>query len=130
MHLSDLAPLSQTPGTKFYALQKGSREAEPAQPPQDMPLVNLGPEIKDLTDLAAAMAAMDVLISVDTAPAHLAGAMGLPVWVMLPLASDWRWMTNRPDSPWYPTMRLFRQTKLHEWGDVIASVRDALNAPS
>jgi hypothetical protein len=126
MNLSDLAPLGNTPGVKFYALQKGDREAEAQNPPQNLPLINLGPEIKDLTDLSAVLETMDLLITVDTAPAHLAGALGRPVWVMLPAASDWRWMLKRPDSPWYPTIRLFRQTKMRDWTGVVSEVGAAM----
>ena len=93
---------------KFYALQKGAREEEVSTPPDNMQLTNLDPEIKDLTDLAALLEALDLLITVDTAPAHLAGALGWPVWTMIPHACDWRWMLKRADSPWYPTMCLFR----------------------
>jgi len=133
MHLSDLAPLasaangSSASGAKFYALQKGDREDEASTPPENFPITNLAPEIKDLTDLAALLQVLDLLITVDTAPAHLAGALGRPVWVMLPFASDWRWMLKRPDSPWYPTMRLVRQTRLHDWTDAVAQVREMLD---
>jgi ADP-heptose:LPS heptosyltransferase len=69
---------------------------------------------------------MDLVISVDTAVAHLAGALGKPVWVMLPFASDWRWLLEREDSPWYPTMRLFRQQQIGDWEGVIQRVKIAL----
>jgi ADP-heptose:LPS heptosyltransferase len=69
---------------------------------------------------------LDLLISVDTATAHLAGAMGRPVWVLLPFAADWRWLTDRPDSPWYPTMKLFRQKQAGGWDAVATEVADAL----
>jgi len=128
MHLSDLAPLKDVPRVKFYSLQKGSRQEEAANPPEGMSLTDLAPEIKDLTDLAAVMEALDLVISVDTAPAHLAAALGRPVWVMLPLGSDWRWMTNRADSPWYPTMKLFRQSKLHDWSAVVTQIREQLSS--
>src|SRR5207248_3231721 len=118
--------LRDAPNVKFYALQKGAREEEAQNPPEGFAVTNLGPEIKDLTDLAALIEALDLLITVDTAPAHLAGALGRPVWVMLPLASDWRWMLQRPDSPWYPSMRLFRQGRMNDWTGATAQIRTAL----
>ena len=69
---------------------------------------------------------LDLVVTVDSAPAHLAGALGVPVWIALPVAPDWRWLLKREDSPWYPSVRLFRQTKRHEWGDVFIRIRDAL----
>ena len=72
------------------------------------------------------MAQMDLIIAVDTAIAHLAGAMGKPVWTLLPLAPDWRWLLERQDTPWYPTMRLFRQTQRNQWSSVISRVAEEL----
>ncbi len=83
---------------------------------------NLTDELLDFGDTAALATLMDVVITVDTSLAHLAGALGLPTWVLLPDVPDWRWLTDRSDSPWYPTMRLFRQTKRGDWGPVIAAV--------
>jgi ADP-heptose:LPS heptosyltransferase len=81
-----------------------------------------------MADTAALIEQLDLVIAVDTAVAHLAGALGKPVWVMLPTDPDWRWMLGREDSPWYPTMRLFRQARQGEWAPVIAAVRSALVA--
>ncbi|HEY8751512.1 MAG TPA: glycosyltransferase family 9 protein, partial [Tepidisphaeraceae bacterium] len=79
-----------------------------------------------LVDTAAVMKHLDLVISVDTALAHLAGALGVPVWVAMPLAPDWRWLLDREDTPWYPTMKLFRQQKLGDWPQVISRIADAL----
>ena len=124
--LAMLAPLSGIEGVRLYALQKGAREAEAANPPAGLDLVNLGPELTDFAETAAAILQMDLVISVCTSVAHLAGALGRPLWVMLHRAADWRWLTKRDDSPWYPTARLFRQTRRGDWTDVVDRVKEAL----
>ncbi|NDY72749.1 hypothetical protein DO021_00645 [Desulfobacter hydrogenophilus] len=86
----------------------------------------LGPEISDFADTAAIMEHLDLIISVDTSVVHLAGALEKPVWTLLPFASDFRWLLDRDDSPWYPSMRLFRQTSPKEWGPVLDRVALAL----
>ena len=91
-------------------------------------LISLGEEFEDFSDTAAVIENLDLVISVDTSVAHLAGAMGKPVWVLIPFAPDWRWMLDRDDSPWYPTMRLFRQRKRGEWGEVFQRVAKELHA--
>ncbi|WP_034302619.1 glycosyl transferase family 8 [Herbaspirillum sp. RV1423] len=121
MALSDLAPLAQE-GVTFVALQKGSAAAQSATPPTGMPLVSLSEEIRDFEDTAAILTLLDVLISVDSSPVHLAGALGCPAWVMLPFVPDWRWLLQRDDTPWYPSVRLFRQQTRGEWGPVLQSV--------
>lgn len=88
--------------------------------------VDLAPDIHDFADLGAAMSCLDLVISVDTAPAHLAGALGLPVWTLLPWAPEWRWLLEREDTPWYPTMQLFRQPTRGNWGDVVTRVVEEL----
>jgi ADP-heptose:LPS heptosyltransferase len=85
-------------------------------------------ELTDFAETAAAVENLDLVIAVDTAVAHLAGALGKPVWTLLPFAPDWRWLLGRDDSPWYPTMRLFRQSKPRDWAGVIKRVRKALAA--
>jgi ADP-heptose:LPS heptosyltransferase len=83
-------------------------------------------QIQDFADTAALAAAMDLVVSVDTSAAHLAAALGQPTWVLLPFAPDWRWLLDREDSPWYPTVRLFRQPALGDWDSVLARVRTEL----
>ncbi|MBO1348069.1 MAG: tetratricopeptide repeat protein [Hormoscilla sp. GUM202] len=124
INLSHFLPLLQMDDVSFYSLQKGDRVADITS---DIPnLVNLDPQIHDFADTAAIIAQLDLVITVDTAVAHLAGALGKPVWVLLAFAPDWRWMLERPDSPWYPTMGLFRQQKRGDWSEVFAAVKQAL----
>ena len=114
------------PGTRVFAVQFDA----PAGHFDELGLPDraddLGSEIADFTDTAAIVAALDLLITVDTAVAHLAGALGRPVWTLLPFRPDWRWLLDRDDSPWYPTMRLFRQQQPAEWGPVIDRLRGEL----
>ncbi|MES2206634.1 MAG: tetratricopeptide repeat protein [Pseudomonadota bacterium] len=126
--LNVLAPLWSLPNISLISLQKGEGEDEAILPPPDQPLLELGSKIKDFTDTAALITLMNLIICVDTSIAHLAGALGKPCWVMLPAyKTDWRWLRERTDSPWYPhTMRLFRQTSRGEWSSVINTVCIAL----
>jgi tetratricopeptide (TPR) repeat protein/ADP-heptose:LPS heptosyltransferase len=126
--LATLAPLWSVPGVSFVSLQKGQGEEEATSPPSGQPILPLGAEIHDFADTAAIVAQLDLVICVDTSIAHLAGALGQPCWVMLPaVGTDWRWLHERSDSPWYPgTMRLFRQTSAGDWGAPIAEVAKAL----
>jgi len=91
-----------------------------------VPITNLAAEFKDFADTAAVIENLDLVVSVDTAVLHLAGTMAKPVWALLPFAPDWRWMLGRQDSPWYPTMRLFRQKIPWQWGDVFQRVAEDL----
>ena len=91
-------------------------------------LFSLGPEIRDFADTMAIIEALDLVVTVDTAVAHLAGAMGKPAWVMLPYAPDWRWLLDRGDSPWYPSLRLFRQSADRHWEPVIDRIAAELAA--
>jgi tetratricopeptide (TPR) repeat protein len=125
--LEMLAPLGQVPGMRFFSLQKGAAAAEAKTPPPGMDLVDWTMELKDFADTAALIANLDLVIAVDTAVIHLAGAMGKPVWTLLPFVPDWRWLLQRPDSPWYPTMHLFRQPRIGDWDSVITSVVEALS---
>ncbi|HWZ52996.1 MAG TPA: tetratricopeptide repeat protein [Granulicella sp.] len=119
-----LEPLLQMEGAHFFSLQKGPASAELAT--ARAPITDLGHAIDDMADTAALMAHLDLVIAVDTAVAHLAGALGKQVWVMLPISPDWRWLLDREDSPWYPSMRLFRQENLEDWPSVVSKVRSAL----
>ncbi len=123
--LAALAPLLELPGISWHSLQKGDGEDQVARVPSARNLRQL-PERNDFDRTAALIDALDLVISVDTSLAHLAGALARPVWIMLPFAPDWRWRLGRSDSPWYPTARLFRQPRPGDWTAVVAAVRDAL----
>lgn len=125
--LASLAPLA-LPGITFVALQKGPKAAEAKAPPPGMKLVSLSDEIRDFEDTAAILAVADLLISVDSSPVHLAGALGRPAWVLLPFVPDWRWLLERTDTPWYPSVRLFRQHATGDWSGAIAHAAAALAA--
>jgi len=103
--LSLLAPLSRVKGVNFYSLQKGEAGRQARNPPSGLDLMDRTENLKDFADTATLIANLDLVISVDTAVIHLAGAMGKPVRAMLPFAPDWRWQLEREDSPWHPTMR-------------------------
>lgn len=118
--LAMLAPLLAIPGISYYSLQLGPAEDELTSLPAG--LMDLTGHLDDFSDTAALLANLDLVISVDTAVIHLAGAMGKPAWVMLAHTPDWRWMLNRSDSPWYPTVRLFRQQQAGDWAQAIAEV--------
>src|SRR5437660_1020776 len=110
----------------LYSLQKGAAAAQLASSPLGSKLIDLAPQLNDFADTAAAIANLDLVISVDTSVAHLAGAMGKPVWMLLPFAPDWRWMLDRADTPWYPTMRLFRQPALRDWAGAVDEIARAI----
>jgi hypothetical protein len=125
--LSVLSPLWAIEGVSYFSLQMHNSPVvaqDLAQMPQ---LVELGSQIRDFADTAAILQQLDLLISVDTAAAHLAGALGKKCWVLLPHhRTDWRWLRERSDCPWYEDMRLFRQTPQHDWSDVMENVASAL----
>ena len=125
MSLVDLAPLA-LPGVTFLSLQKGPKAQEATEPPGGLRLVALGDELQDFEDTAAVLMLADLLISVDSSPVHLAGALGRPVWMMLPFVPDWRWLLGRSDSPWYPTLRIFRQPAVGDWSSVTRAVAQEL----
>ncbi|MBT9611810.1 MAG: tetratricopeptide repeat protein [Burkholderiales bacterium] len=122
--LRDLAPLFEIPGCRFYSLQVGKAASDIHE--AGFPLIPLGEDFGDFGDTAAAMSQLDLIITVETAAAHLAGALGKPTWVLLAHVPAWRWLLNRADSPWYPTLHLFRQTEAGAWPAVIAVLAQAL----
>lgn len=124
--LSALAPLAR-PDIGFVALQKGPAAAQAGTPPAGMSLLALDAEIRDFEDTAAILTVADLLITVDSSPVHLAGALGRPAWVLLPFIPDWRWLTGRDDSPWYPSVRLFRQPARNDWPGALAAMSAALD---
>ena len=122
-------PLLDTKGVDFYSLQVGERSRDigaPGLSGLDGKIFDLGKDLGDFADTAAAVGQLDLVITVDTSVAHLAGALGTPVWTLLPWVPDWRWRLDRDDSPWYPTMRLFRQPAAGDWDAVIGEVGAAL----
>lgn len=130
VRLADLAPLRR-PGVRLFSLQKGAAaEAELAtlREGAGWRIEDLSAELGDFADTAAVIANLDLVVTVDTAVAHVAGALGKPVWILNRFDSCWRWMNGRADSPWYPTARLYRQARMGEWGEVIARVGDDLDA--
>lgn len=120
------APVLEADDISFVSLQREVREADEPQLRATPNVTDWMSEVADFADTAALIAELDLVITVDTSVAHVAGAVGKPVWILITSAPDWRWLLNRDSSPWYPTARLFRQTKLGEWNGVIASVRSAL----
>lgn len=126
MALETLAPLGAVTGVRFYGLQKGGAAREALQAPPSLKIIDLSDDLLDFADTAAALAGMDLVISVDTAVAHLAGAMARPTWTLLRRAPDWRWLLGRDDCPWYPTMRLFRQREPGNWRPPVAAMAAGL----
>ena len=124
MSFSQIAPLLDRANVQFYSLQVGAPAAQ-IEPRGN--LTNVALDLTDFTETAAAIQNLDLVISVDTSVAHLAGALNKPVWIVMPPAKDWRWLKNRSDSPWYPSARLFRQHKSGEWEGVVADVGAALD---
>ena len=118
-----IAALFNVPGICFVSLQ---RPAEGELPARHEKLRYWMDEVADFADTAALIAQLDLVISVDTSVAHLAGAMGRPVWLLNRINTDWRWLLDREDSPWYPTMRIFRQPSPGDWNEVLRKVADAL----
>jgi tetratricopeptide (TPR) repeat protein len=125
--LAVFKPLLDLPGISWFSLQKGepARQLAEIEPGK---IIDLGPEFQDFADTAAALEALDLLITVDTSVAHVAGALGRPAWVMIPKAPDWRWLLDREDSPWYPSLRLFRQEGVSGWHGVRDRIAEALMA--
>lgn len=124
--LAELASLSDMDNVAWYALQKGPAHDQLADAPEAFRAHDFTADLHNFDDTAALIMNLDLVIAVDTGVAHLAAALGKPVWVLLPANSDWRWLEERNDSPWYPTMKLFRQTALSDWTQVVERVSQAL----
>lgn len=124
--LAQLAPLAAVAGVVFYSLQRGAAAAETARPPVGMRLVDAAAELKDFDDDAALIENLDLVISINSATAQLAGALAKPVWTLIHFPPDWRWLLGRDDCPWYPHMRLFRQGRGEGWEAVVARLARAL----
>ena len=120
--LRALLPVLAQPGVRFVSLQKELRPGDAELLGVHPQVTHLGDDLASFEDTAAVIALLDLVIAVDTSVAHLVGALGKPVWMLLPASPDWRWLLDREDSPWYPTARLFRQSAPDEWGDVVARV--------
>lgn len=126
--LTQLEPLLSAPGVQFVSIQRELRDADAAQLAGDARITDIGAELADFADTAAVLSLVDLVICVDTAVAHVAGALGRPTFVLLPFQSDWRWTLDAERSPWYPEIRLFRQPAVGDWASTIARVRTELNA--
>jgi tetratricopeptide (TPR) repeat protein len=127
--LTSVAPLARIPGVQLYSLQKGKGTEQLADVIGEMPIIDLGGRLDfgSFMVTAAAMCNLDLIVSCDTSCVHLAGALGRPVWAALSYASEWRWLQTREDSPWYPTMRIFRQAKLGDWDGLFERMAEALH---
>ncbi|MBB15915.1 hypothetical protein CMK22_11630 [Candidatus Poribacteria bacterium] len=128
--LQQFSVLFDVVNCQFFSLQVGNRRDDIIRYSYSDEITDLGVNFSDFFDTAVAISELDLVISVDTAVAHLAGALGKPVWVLLPFVPDWRWLLEREDTPWYPTMRLFRQTNTRDWAEVLKKVRLALEKTS
>ncbi|MBB6100438.1 Flp pilus assembly protein TadD [Paraburkholderia bannensis] len=124
--IDTLMPVLAQPGVSWFALQKGAAQRALDTLPAAIDMTALGEQIATFDDTLAIVQSLDLVLTVDTSVAHLAAASGVPVWVLLPACTDWRWMAERADSPWYPSVRLFRQRELGQWGPVLDEVRAAL----
>jgi hypothetical protein len=125
---AEFMPLAQVPGVCLYSLQKGPPLAQLGESAPGLPAHDLDDRLGDFADTAAAIMNLDLVVTVDTSVAHLAGALGRPVWTLLPFSPDFRWMLGRSDSPWYRTIRLFRQPTPGNWAAVFAEATAALKA--
>jgi hypothetical protein len=125
--LQQFQALFDVPGISFVSLQRDLRDGDAERLQQQPDVLHLGGRLTDFADTAAVISMLDLVISVDTSVAHLAGALGKAVWILLPAVADFRWMLDRADSPWYPTARLFRQLKSGDWDDVLAKVKAELS---
>ena len=124
--LAQMSVFADIEGVCFVSLQKGPAAAQATHPPERLTVYDFTEALTDFADTAALVDELDLIISVDTAVAHLAGALGKPTWMLDRFDSCWRWLVDRDDSPWYPTLRLFRQPLAGDWASVMAAVRGAL----
>jgi hypothetical protein len=124
--LAHFAALADVPGCSFVSLQKDEAARQTRSPPEGLAICDWTDELDDFADTAALIGALDLVIAVDTAVAHLAGALAKPVWLLNRFDTCWRWLLERTDSPWYPTLRQFRQQRPGDWEGVLAAVRAAL----
>ena len=126
--LAEFASLARVAGVQLVSLQKGPGSEQLRQVTDRFDVIDLGARTSShFMDTAAVVKSLDLIVAVDTSVAHLAGALGVPVWVAVAFAPDWRYLLEREDSPWYPTMRLFRQTELGKWQPVFERMAEALN---
>ena len=128
MPLETMLPLLEMPNVRFVGLQKGEGSDQPKSLGADALVINIGERMRDFADTASILRQLDLLISVDTSVVHLAGAVGTPVWALIPYSPDWRWLYGRDDTPWYPSVRLFRQETPKDWPTVVARARRELEA--
>jgi hypothetical protein len=124
--LADFAPILQVSGVAFYSLQKPVPERDAAYLKSQSASVNASLELTDFLNTASVINGLDLVITVDTAVAHLAGALGKPVWMLVQHSADWRWFLDGATTPWYPTMQLFRQATRNQWAPPISQVAEAL----
>lgn len=124
--LRNFEPLGEIEGVRLFGLQKGRATKQMGEFTETISVTNISENFSDFTDTAAVIENLDLVISVDTSVLHLSGAMGKPTWALLPYACEWRWMLNRQDSPWYPTMKLFRQSRWCDWDSVFQCVTEQL----
>ena len=129
LSLAAFAPLARVPDVQFVSLQMGEPAAQAAAPPPGLALHDPMPDVTDFADTAAIVAQLDAVVSVDTSVVHLAASLGKPVLLVDRYDSCWRWLAGRDDSPWYPSLRIFRQEAIGEWGAVIERVARAVGAP-
>jgi hypothetical protein len=125
--LKTILPILGVRGARYFGLQKDLRHDDPEMLDANPQITRLDQEISDFEDTAGIIMSLDLVISSDTSTAHLAGALGKPVWVLLPFSPDWRWLLDRDDSPWYPTAKLFRQKSIGDWPTVVDDVREELD---
>jgi tetratricopeptide (TPR) repeat protein len=125
--LAAYAPLGEVPNVAFFGLQKGPAEVQSKNPPPGMDFTDLGPFIRDFTDTSAILENLDLLISIDTSVIHFAGALAKPVWMLLAWSPGHMWMLDRKDTPWYPTIRIWRQPAFKDWATPINQVKEELN---